>query len=120
MHSTKRLQSTMAGISDEAYSVITPILACGTENWDDNSFVDGSVISRGRVYDSLTELNGTELHTLVAIALSAMQSRGLSPPLAAPSPTSKPDIHSNTRFEQMAYAGLSSKYDGSPDNLIPP
>jgi hypothetical protein len=95
----------MKGISNEAHSAVTPILACGKENWDDSS--------------SLTELNDTELHSLVALVLSAMQSRDLSPPLAAPSPTSKSDIYSNTRFKQVACAGLSPKHDGSPDNLIP-
>jgi len=49
-----------------------------------------------------------------------MPMRGLPIPREMSSSSSlKNDIYDNARFEQIACAGLSQKYDESPDNLIP-
>lgn len=66
-------------------------------------------------------------------ALRMMQQRGMSLPqeialppstralaVATPLPPAPPpEIYENARFDKVACAGLDSKYDGSPDALIP-
>jgi hypothetical protein len=92
----------MTDISSDVQSAVTPFFARGTETQDDASFLKGSVINKGHVHDSLTELNDIKLHALVTLALGTMQLRGLPSPLIMSPPTSKPDLYSNARFEKIA------------------
>jgi hypothetical protein len=65
------------------------------------------------------QLSDAELQTMASVFLQTMRSRGLSLlslPIITPP---KSDIYDNARFEQSACAGLSQKYDGTPDPLIP-
>jgi hypothetical protein len=78
-------------------------------------------------------LGDEELCWIMQYALRVMQQRGMSLPqeIALPPstralavamplpPAPPPEIYKNARFEKVACAGLDSKYDGSPDALIP-
>jgi hypothetical protein len=104
-------------------------------------------ISISRDTSSIRDLGDEDLCALATDTLSAMRTRGLPPPevpilhfgsLASSSPPNHrrtysgpvgfsssvgaklmPDIYANAHFEQIACAGLATKFDGSSEQLIP-
>jgi hypothetical protein len=88
--------------------------------------------------DAFADISDGDLRLLPRHVLDALRSRGLSSPPVPPNPgtplvavsavapatvtppvPTKPNIYDNTHFERIACAGLSQRYDGSPDHLIP-
>jgi hypothetical protein len=85
--------------------------------------------------DTLADLTDAELRQIADQGLRLLRHRSvvcspinptLAPvnsPLLPSTPDSTPipkvDIYDNARFEQIACAGLTAKYDGSPEQLIP-
>jgi hypothetical protein len=65
------------------------------------------------------QLSDAELQTMASVFLQTMRSCGLSLPSLPIIMPPKSDIYDNARFEQIACAGLSQKYDGTLDPLIP-
>ena len=53
------------------------------------------------------------------VGINALRNRGLSLQPLPRIPTIKPDIYDNACFEQIACAGLTQKFNGSPDHFIP-
>jgi len=87
---------------------------------------------------SLDNISDNNSQTLSRYVLTTLRSWGLTLPTIAPTPNLSPtvppapvptvvttpiasrsDIYDNARFEQIACTGLSQKYNGSPDQLIP-
>jgi hypothetical protein len=68
------------------------------------------------IAESFAELNDLELRTLVTLALTTMQTRGMPPPVLTSLAPANPNINGNSGFEQILFAGNSSKYDGSSGN----
>jgi hypothetical protein len=68
----------------------------------------------------MADLADTKVQHLLSLTLEAMRVRGLSIPCELTSSSSvRHDMYNNTCFTQIACIGLTQKYDGSPDNLIP-
>jgi hypothetical protein len=80
---------------------------------------DSSFLHRPPAQENFRDLDNNELQVLVTLALNTLRDRGVHLPPILPSAPKTPDIFDNTRFEQIACAGLQEKYDGRPDSLIP-
>jgi hypothetical protein len=65
------------------------------------------------------DLNDDELQVLVSLAINTLRDRGIAVPGMVPPMLKTPDIFDNAKFEQIACAGLDTRYDGSPERLIP-
>ncbi len=96
--------------STENQNPVTPAQQHGNES---------SVLTCPSRNDNFKDLNNDELQVLVSLAINTLRDRGVSLPSTLQAVPKQPDIFDNAKFEQIACAGLSSKYDGSPDNLIP-
>ncbi len=59
------------------------------------------------------------MQVLVSLAIDTLHDRGVSVPSIISSAPKAPDIFNNAKFKQFACAGLQSKKDGGPGNLIP-
>jgi hypothetical protein len=68
---------------------------------------------------NLSELDDDELQVLVSLAINTLRDRGITYRVNDSLKSKTPDIFDNARFEQITCMGLSTKYDGSPDELIP-
>jgi len=100
-------------------AAVTPSLQCTPPVVTSPNAPFSPINNTRSALSQVDHLSDVELQARTSVLLQTLCKRGLSIPVPLTVTPPKSDMYNNAYFEQIACAGLSQKYDGTPDPLIP-